>query len=84
LIDDYYTVIYDSIISNISDREISDVRILKKAHDKNNRIQGEKTLAKTLEKELSSNYWLKKFASEKEILLIFDNATIHRVVLTKK
>jgi transposase len=84
LIDDYYTVICDFIISNISNREISDARILKKAHDKNNRTQREKNLAKSLEKELSSEYWIKKFATEKEIILILDNATIHQAVLTKK
>ena len=84
LIDYYYTLICDLIISNISNVEISDTRILKKAHDKNNRIQGEKTLAKELEKELSTEYWLKKFKNEKEIILILDNATIHKAVLTKK
>ena len=84
LIDDYYTIIHDFIISHISDKEITDARILKKAYDKNDRTQGEKTLAKTLEKELSSEYWVKKFKNQKEIILILDNATIHRAVLTKK
>lgn len=84
LIDDYYSVICDFIVLNISKREISDVRILKKAHDKNNRVQGEINLAKSLEKELSSEYWVKKFKAEKEIILILDNATIHQAVLTKK
>lgn len=84
LIDDYHTMIRDSIISDISDKEISDARILKKAHDENNRIQGEKNLAKSLEKELSSDYWIKKFKNEKEILMILDNASIHKAVLTKK
>ncbi|MCL2116575.1 MAG: transposase [Methanobrevibacter sp.] len=83
-IDDYFTSICDFIVSNISNIEISDTRILKKAHDKNNRIQREKTLAKELEKELSSEYWVKKFKNEKEIIVILDNATIHKAVLTKK
>ena len=33
--------------------------------------------------ELESEYWLKKFSSEKEIILILDNATIHHAVMTK-
>ena len=84
LIDNYYEVICDYIVSNISKNEISDARILKKAHDKNYRIQGEISLAKNLEKELSQQYWVKRFKNEKEIILILDNATIHQATLTKK
>ena len=84
LIDNYYGVICDYIVSNISKNEISDARILKKAHDKNYRIQGEISLAKNLEKELSQQYWVKRFENEKEIILILDNATIHQATLTKK
>ena len=84
LIEDYQTMIQDIIISNITAKEISDAKILKKAHDQNNRIEGEKKLARSLEKELSSDYWREKFKNEKEIIMFLDNAPIHIATLTKK
>jgi transposase len=84
LINEYYEVICNYIVENISKNEISDSRILKKVYDKNNRIQGEIALAKNLEKELSKKDWVDKFKKEKEIILILDNATIHQASLTKK
>jgi transposase len=83
LLDDYYSLIYDLIWSNISDKEISNVRILKKVHDKQERNQKEIQLAKDLITELESKYWSEKFSNEKDIVLILDNATIHQAILTK-
>jgi hypothetical protein len=83
LLDEYYSLIYDLIWSNISDREISDARILKKVHDKQKRNQKEIQLAKDLIAELECKYWSEKFSNEKDIVLILDNATIHQAVLTK-
>ena len=65
--------------SNISNKEISDGRILKKVHDKQKR----NTNAKDLIAELESKYWSEKFSHEKEIILILDNATIHQAVMIK-
>ena len=83
LLDDNYNLIYDLVWSNISNREISDGRILKKEYDKQERNQKEIQIAKELIEELESKYWLEKFSSEKEIILILDNATIHHAVMTK-
>jgi len=83
LFDDNYSLIYDLIWSKISNKEISDGRILKKEHDKQERNQKEIQIAKDLIEELESEYWIEKFSSEKEIILILDNATIHHAVMTK-
>jgi transposase len=83
LFDDNYGLIYDLVWSKISNKEISDGRILKKEYDKQERNQKEIQIAKELIEELESKYWLEKFSSEKEIILILDNATIHHAVMTK-
>ena len=83
LLDDNYSLIYDLVWSNITNKEISDARILKKVHDKEDRNQGEIRLAKDLIGELKGKHWFEKFSHEKEIILILDNATIHQAVLTK-
>lgn len=83
LLDDNYSLIYDLVWSNISNREISDARILKKEHDKQERNAKEIKLAKDLLAELESEYWFEKFSHEKDIVLILDNAKIHHAVLTK-
>jgi hypothetical protein len=83
LIDQNYSLIYSLISSNISDKEINDAKILKKEYDKNNRINKEIKLAKSLADELNSDYWLNIFSCEKEINLVLDNATIHKAILTK-
>ena len=83
LIDNNYELIYDLVWSNVSNKEISDGRILKREHDKQERNQKEIQIAKDLIAELESNYWSEKFSLEKEIILILDNATIHQAVMTK-
>jgi hypothetical protein len=83
LLDDNYDLIYNLVWSNISNKEISDGRILKKVHDKQERNQVEIQIAKYLIAELESKYWSDKFSSEKEIVLILDNATIHQAAMTK-
>jgi len=83
LLDDNHDLIYNLVSLNITNREISDARILKKAHDKENRNQKEIRLAKDLIVELESEYWLEKFSLEQDIVLILDNAKIHQAVLTK-
>jgi transposase len=83
LMDNNYELIYNLVSSNISNKEISDGRILKKAHDKQKRNQKEIQIAKDLIAELESKYWSEKFSHEKEIILILDNATIHQAVMTK-
>jgi len=84
LFDDNYGLIYDLIWSKISNKEISDGRILKKEHDKQERNKKELQIAKDLIEELESEHWLEKFSCEKEIVLILDNAKIHHAVMTKK
>jgi len=83
LLDDNYSLVYDLVLSNISDREISDGRILKKEYDKQKRNQKEIQLVKCLIAELEGKYWFEKFSCEKDIILILDNAKIHHAVLTK-
>lgn len=83
LFDDNYSLIYDLVWSKISNKEIYDGRILKKAHDKQERNQKEIQIAKDLIEELESEYWVEKFSREKEIVLILDNAKIHHAVMTK-
>lgn len=56
LMDNYYELIYDLIWSKISNKEISDGRILKKAHDRQERNQKEIQIAKDLIAELESKY----------------------------
>lgn len=84
LFNDYYSIIYNNIYVNITDKEISDITILKREYDKRERIQKEISLAKGFIEELAENYWSKNLTKEKEIVLILDNAKIHQAVLTKK
>jgi hypothetical protein len=84
LFNDYYSFIKDNISLNITEKEISDMTILKREYDKRERNQKEIRLAKDFIKELSDDYWMETLTNEKEIILILDNATIHKAVLTKK
>ena len=83
LIDNYESIIENYISQNISNREIHDTKILKKDHDKKQKIQREISLAKSLKNELNTLKWIKNLKNEKEIILVLDNATIHHAVLTK-
>lgn len=84
LFNDYYSIVYNNISLNITEKEISDMTILKREYDKRERNQKEISLAKAFIDELSDDYWVENLTNEKEIVLILDNATIHHAVLTKR